>query len=185
MPTSRPIHISPILEEIFWVKPNSILDVGCGFGSMGVLFRSATDVRRSEINPELYHSWPTRIDAIEIFEWYRNPVWQVYTNVYIGNALQVIDEIGFDYDIIYLGDVIEHLSKENGHLLIEKLLKYTKQWLIIATPSPAPPQKEILGNKYEEHLSEWKEEDFKKYNYEMIGNFFSGRDNMLCVRIKN
>lgn len=183
MPTNRIIHIGPVLEEILWSKPNSILDVGCGFGMMGVMFRAATDVRKSELSPEIYHSWPTRIDAIEIFEWYRNPVWQVYTNVYIGNALEEINDLG-KYDTIYCGDVIEHLSKENGYELIDRMLEHCNQWVIIATPSPAPPQKSILGNPYEEHLSEWKEEDFKKYNYELIGNFYSGRDNMLVVRIK-
>lgn len=184
MPTSRPIHISPILEEIFWSKPGSILDVGCGFGTMGVMFRAATDIRKSEINHEIYHSWPTRIDAIEVFEWYRTPVWQVYSNVYIGNALEKIDELE-KYDTIYCGDMIEHLSKEDGFKLIDKMLEHTNQWVIIATPSPAPAQPSILGNSHEEHLSDWTEEDFKKYNYELIGNFYSGRDNMLCVRLKN
>lgn len=183
MPTSRPIHIGPVLEEIHWSKPGSILDIGCGFGTMGVMFRAATDVRKSEINPSLYHDWPTRIDAIEVFEWYRNPVWQVYTNVYVGNALEVLDTLE-KYDTIYCGDVIEHFTKEEGYKLIDKMLEHCNQWIIIATPSPAPVQPALLGNAHEEHLSEWKEEDFKNYNCELIGNFYSGRDNMLVVRLK-
>lgn len=183
MPTNRMIHIGPVMEEIKCYKPSSILDIGIGFGMMGVLFRAMTDVRKSERDPDSYHSWPTQIDGIEIFKWYKNPVWEVYTEVYIGNALQVLDTLG-KYDIIYAGDVIEHFKKEDGHELIKKMLAHCNQWVIIATPSPAPPQSPILGNAYEEHQSEWKEEDFKDYNMELIGNFYSGQDNMLVVRLK-
>lgn len=184
MPTNRGIHIGPIMEEVKYNKPGSILDIGVGFGIMGVMFRAYTDIRKSELNPEIYHLWPTKIDGIEIFEWYRNPVWQVYSNVYIGDALTEIDKLE-KYDIIYCGDVIEHLTKEAGHKLIEKMLEHCNQWVIIATPSPAPYQKPIFGNPNEEHVSEWKLEDFEKlYTCELIGNFYSERDNMLCVRIK-
>ncbi len=183
MPTNRMIHLGPVMEEIKCYKPGSILDVGIGFGLMGPLFRAMTDVRKSERDPESYHSWPTKIDGIEIFEWYRNPVWQAYSEVYIGNALTVLDKLG-NYDIIYAGDVIEHFKKEEGFKLIDKMLEHCSQWVIIATPSPAPPQSAILGNAYEEHQSEWKEEDFKGYHCELIGNFYSERDNMLVVRLK-
>jgi len=189
MPSNRGIHVNPIMEEVKWVKPGSILDVGIGFGSMGVLFRQYTDVRLSERNPESYHSWPTKIDGIEVFEWYRNPVWQVYTNVFIGDALQVLDTLG-KYDFVYCGDMIEHLSMEDGYKLLDKMMEHTTNWIHVATPSPAPVQNAILGNENERHLSEWKEEDFQKYATEngyiceLVGNFFSGQDNMLVVRIK-
>jgi len=189
MPANRGVHVSAEIEEVKWLKPNSILDVGIGFGSMGVLFRQATDVRKSERNPESYHDWPTRIDGIEIFEWYRNPVWQVYTNVYIGNAMDVLDTLD-KYDMVYCGDMIEHISKEDGYKLIEKMLDHSNQWIQIATPSPAPPQEAILGNENERHVSEWTEQEFKDYatekgyTCELVGNFYDFSGNMLCVRIK-
>lgn len=189
MPTNRAVHISAEIEEIKWLKPNSILDVGIGFGMMGTVFRAATDVRKSELNPEAYHSWPTVIDGIEIYEWYRNPAWDLYTNVFIGNALEVIDTLG-KYDVVYCGDMIEHLTKEDGYKLIEKMLDHSNGWIQIATPSPAPVQGEVLGNINETHLSEWTQEEFENYakekNYtcELVGNFFDFSGNMLCVRIK-
>lgn len=189
MPTNRAIHLSAIIEEVKWINPGSILDVGVGFGVMGPLFRMATDVRKSERNPESYHDWPTRIDGIEIFEWYRNPVWNTYTNVYIGNALDTIDGLP-TYDFVYCGDMIEHLAHEDGEKLIDKMLEHANKWIHIATPSPAPVQGEILGNANEAHLSEWTQQQFedlaqtKGYVMELVGNFYSERDNMLVVRIK-
>jgi hypothetical protein len=182
MPINRAIHISALMEEVKFFNPSSILDVGVGFGMMGTLFRAFTDIRKSERNPDSFHDWPTKIDGIEIFEWYRNKAWDMYNNVFIGNALTEIDKCDM-YDIIYAGDVIEHLSKENGYLLIDKMLAHANRCVIIATPSPAPPQEAILGNEHEAHISEWKEEDFAKYKCELIGNFYDFAGNMLVVRL--
>lgn len=189
MPTNRAVHISAEIEEVKWLNPGSILDVGIGYGVMGPVFRMATDVRKSERDPSSFHDWPTRIDGIEIYEWYRNPVWQSYTNVYIGNALDVIDDLP-KYDFVYCGDMIEHLSKEDGWKLIEKMLDHSNNWVHIATPSPAPAQEPILGNENERHVSEWTQKEFedycteKGYTFELVGNFYDFSGNMLCVRIK-
>ena len=183
------VHLSAMVEEVKWVKPNSILDVGIGFGVMGTLFRAATDVRKSEASPAVYHNWTTQIDGIEIFEWYRNPAWNMYTNVYIGSAIEVIDTLP-KYDFIYCGDMIEHLTKDDGYKLIEKMLDHANCWVHIATPSPAGNQKESFGNIYETHLSDWKQQEFedyakeKGYTFELIGNIYDFSGNMLCVRIK-
>jgi 2-polyprenyl-3-methyl-5-hydroxy-6-metoxy-1,4-benzoquinol methylase len=184
MPISRANHISPIIEELLWLNPHSILDVGCGFGLFGVLFRAFTDIRRSERHSELYNNWTTKIDGIEMFEPYRSKAWEFYTNIYVSNALTEIDKLE-KYDFVYCGDVIEHLTKEDGHKLIKKLLEHTNKWVHIATPSPAPKQDPFLGNPNEEHISSWTEEDFKIYKYEMVGMFGWGQDYMMVIRLKN
>jgi hypothetical protein len=189
MPTNRIVHISAILEEVKWVKPNSILDVGIGFGMMATLFRAVTDVRKSEASPDVYHNWTTIIDGIEIFEWYRNPAWNMYTKVYIGDALEVIDTLE-KYDFIYCGDMIEHLTKDDGYKLIDKMLDHANGWVNIATPSPAGNQGESFGNIHEKHISDWTQAEFenyatiKGYTCEIVGNFYDFSGNMLCIRIK-
>lgn len=119
-----------------------------------------------------------------MFEPYRSKAWGFYTNVYVGNALTEIDKLD-KYDFIYCGDLIEHLTKKDGHILIKKMLEHTNKWVHIATPSPAPKQDPFLGNPNEEHISSWTEEDFKEYHYELVGNFGWGQDYMLVVRLKN
>jgi len=109
--------------------------------------------------------------------------WDFYNNVFIGNALEELDKLE-KYDIVYCGDMIEHLTKEDGHKLVEKMLEHANAWVYVATPMPARPQEGILGNPAEAHLSSWEEEDFKKYNYEMVGTIGWGQDYMLVVRIK-
>jgi len=178
---NRGSHLSAIIDEVLWLKPHSILDVGIGWGLFGVIFRAFTDVRKSKLFPE---NWSTKIDGIEIFEPYKNKAWEFYNNVYIGNALEVIEPLE-KYDFVYCGDMIEHLTKEDGYKLIDKMLQHTNKWVHIATPMPAREQGEILGNLSETHLSSWTEEGFNRYKYEKVGIFGWGQDYMLCVRLQS
>lgn len=183
MPIDRGSHISAIVEEIKHINPNSILDVGIGFGLFGAIFRAYTDIRWSEVYPERYGNWQTRIDGIEIFPEYRNPLWKVYNYVSIGDALEKLNDVNETlaekYDLVYSGDMIEHFTKENGHILIGKMLKKGRN-VIIATPYPTPPQDPVLGNEHERHLSEWTLDDFLPYTHEIVGCF----NGILVVKLK-
>lgn len=165
MPIDRGSHISALIEEIKHHNPGSILDIGCGFGLMGTVFRAYTDIRLSELDPKRYHpvGWRTKIHGVEIYEKYRNPAWLVYDAVYTQDAIQFLAETPVTYDLIYCGDVIEHFPKDKGEILIKRMLHKGKT-VILATPSPAPAQDEILGNIHEKHLSSWDEKDFANQN---------------------
>src|SRR5687767_1397928 len=107
MPTSYMKAISTIMETVVEVNPESILDIGVGFGKYGLLCREALDIPVGK-----YHksAWNIRIDGIEIFEEYRNPVHDyVYDKVYYGNVNELIDSLS-DYDLILLIDVLEHFT---------------------------------------------------------------------------
>ena len=176
MPISRGSAISAVIAEIKFLNPHSILDIGVGWGLMGVIFRAYTDIRLAELKPSRYKNWETKIDGIEIFKEYENPLWKVYNNVYIGDALKVIDVLD-NYDLIYLGDVLEHFEKDKGIELLNKLFKHTNN-ILIAIPDPAPPQNEILGNPNEKHLSSWWE--YQDSPHIVIGYF----DGILLVKLK-
>lgn len=183
MPINRGSHISAVIDEVKHLNPSSILDVGCGWGLMGVLFRAYTDIRLSELDKTRYHrvGYETTIEGIEIFERYKDYLWHYcYDWVYMGDAIEILNSHMHlrQYDLIYIGDIIEHFTKEKGHELLQKALAKGKV-VIVATPSPAPAQGETLGNKYEEHLSSWDESDFSGYQHEIIGSF----GGILCVRL--
>ncbi|MCM8758015.1 MAG: glycosyltransferase family 1 protein, partial [Candidatus Omnitrophica bacterium] len=69
MPTSDYHHIPDILHIVEYLKPESILDIGIGFGIYGYLFRyvlelyQGIDIKGSNL----------RIDGIEIYEKLKNP----------------------------------------------------------------------------------------------------------------
>jgi hypothetical protein len=53
-------------------QPRSVLDVGIGTGSYGLLLRQSLDIGHGRILPE---EWRVQIDGVEIFEGHHNPVW--------------------------------------------------------------------------------------------------------------
>lgn len=130
MPLSRPNSLSEIMGIIWKANPTSILDVGVGFGGNGVLFRQYTDIRWGR-----YKKWKTRIDGIEIFKKYKNPIWKyIYNKVIIGDAFYKIQKLP-NYDIIFLGDILEHLEHSSALTLLNNCIKKANQFVIISTPA--------------------------------------------------
>jgi len=112
---------------------NRILDVGPGIGTYSNLLRE----------------FGYKMDCIEIWEPYVHEfnLKEKYDNVFVGN---IMDFDFSEYQFIILGDVLEHLTKEDGVELIEKIHNSGKRCLV-AIPYTME-QGEYHGNKYETHL---------------------------------
>jgi len=166
MPTSRPDHLSYLCNRILELKPKTILDIGVGFGSKGVLFREYTDIWNGNYKKE---SWKTIINGIEIFKEYITDIQlNVYNNIHIGSAINILP-LSHNYDLIYCGDMIEHLIKEDGLKLID-LMKGNARHIIIVTPRIVSEQGAVFGNENERHLSQWSEKDFPDAKIDYFGN---------------
>lgn len=68
MPSSPYQHISKIMDIIYNLSPNSILDVGSGFGKYGLLSREYLELWDGR---QKYQEFLRRIDGVEVF-------WQIY-----------------------------------------------------------------------------------------------------------
>ena len=73
------------------------------------------------------------------------------------------------FDIIIALDLIEHLSKEEGKLLIKKMEKLAKKKIIIFTPNGFVKQKAIKNNPFQKHKSGWNCSEMKQFGYECLG----------------
>jgi len=153
LPTSVYTHVVDVLDLVWEVQPNSILDVGCGWGKWGVLFRDVVDVVKGNYLPKDYK---VKIDAVEVFDKYENSLYSVYSKVVFGEIGQLLKDkkIG-QYDMIYMGDVIEHFSRESAKLIVQDLLPLVTKLLVLAVPLGVWEQDVIGGNRYERHLSSW------------------------------
>lgn len=170
MPTSDYHQISDVMHVIEQVRPGSVLDVGVGFGKWGILCRELTEIYEERLLPA---SWVKRIDGIEIYEPYRNPLWELaYNNVYIGDARTVIDGLG-RYDLIICCDVIEHFEKDEGRKLLGQMLDKAA-YVIVTSPRGHAPQGAAYGNEHEAHRSEWGTRDLKNipHLYKEVGFTF-------------
>jgi 2-polyprenyl-3-methyl-5-hydroxy-6-metoxy-1,4-benzoquinol methylase len=149
MPVSSPLCKKDIMNWIVNNVPKdaSIMDVGPGCGTY------------SDILRPLGYKY---IDAIEIYEPYieKYSLRSKYNRVILGNAVwySFYDE----HDFVILGDVLEHMSYEDGKRLVTYLQR-TVKYILISVPY-ANTQGEYDGNIYETHLqNDLCAETFTKY----------------------
>lgn len=184
MPVSIQVQITHCLNKIIQVQPQSVLDVGCGFGKWGYLCREYLDVFPGR---PFKHEWTTRIDAIEFFEPYIMEHQRfLYTNIMIGDVRDLCKQIDH-YDLIIAGDVIEHMFKDEAEAVVETLYAKSNKLLMVNIPiGEGWLHPEQYGNPAELHRSEWYLEDFSAFNPEFwkfnlasgleYGIFFCPRD---------
>lgn len=122
----------------------TILDIGAGSGTY------------SNVLSEYKN-----IDAVEIYEPYieKYDLRHKYKNVFLSNATDFDFEY---YDIIIMGDILEHLSIEDAQKLINRLYDKCIQ-LIISIPFQM--KQYGLGNGYEDHIQDDLTEEIMSIRY--------------------
>lgn len=162
MPSSRWNHIPLVLSVVKQLKPASILDVGVGFGKWGHLFREYLDIVPSERDPDRYYreNWKITIDGIEGYAPYITPAHEFfYNNIFIGDMREMLNRLGC-YDVIFLGDVIEHVEKSDGVKFLTNCIAHSSKAVIVTTPARWVEQGAVCNNELEVHRSIWTQDDF-------------------------
>lgn len=175
MPSSIYDNLPVIIKEIMVTKPNSILDIGIGFGKMGHLCREYLEVWNSRYKKE---DWKLKIDGIEIFKDYVNPATIFYyDDIFIGDATKILPYLD-SYDLIIANDVIEHIEKSAAENLLKMIIQKSSKKIIMSIPLGD----NWLGangayakiNPAEMHISSWTIEELKSLDnfstlYEFCG----------------
>lgn len=150
MPTCDPRLITPVMCKVMELQPRSVLDLGIGMGKWGALSREYLDIWNRRLTSM---EWMVAINGVEIYEGYRNPMWDLYTHVTIGNIMDVIINTP-PHDLILCLEVLEHLSEENSSNLL-RIAQSKCKWMMISYTNG--PQDAAFGNIYEQHISRWDE----------------------------
>jgi hypothetical protein len=144
---NRPI----IMDIIRSRKPKSILDIGVGSGFYGEM------IRRDLPDVKLF--------GVEPFEKYENPRWECYNGFWHCDVRSIT--LPWPFDLYLMIDVIEHMSKEEGLALIERL----PGPVLVSTPwhyDQGPDE-----NPLQAHVSEWTLADFAGLPYRDYSNYLS------------
>lgn len=119
-----------------------ILDVGPGRGTYSLLLRQF---------------WPqSHWTAVEIWEPYRARFGldALYDQVVIAD-IRDYAESAPAYDLVFLGDILEHMQATEAQAVVANLLRHSKL-LLISIPIVEMPQEESEGNPYERHVkADW------------------------------
>jgi hypothetical protein len=141
-------------------QPRRILDVGVGFGTIGFLVRNYFEAKDHLRFSK--RKWKITLIGIEIHRSYLQSLQkQIYDSMIIGDVFDEVEKLG-TFDLVFLGDIIEHFSKSEGHHLLSLLLQRAK-YVIIATPLGYKKQGAVGRNVHEAHKSGWVLKDFKRY----------------------
>jgi len=164
MPTSVPYCVPIVAGVARQLRPRSVLDVGVGFGKYGFILREYTDIWDMTCVAEYERSaWKTRIDGIDATPQYMTPLHHfVYDNIHIGDARTVIDSLP-TYDLIIMGDLLEHFEKEDGFALIDRLIAHAEKCVLLIFPHRSSINHDVLDNPLEAHRSTWDRHDFDRY----------------------
>ena len=151
MPRSTKYFKEEIKKYILakYEKNIKILDIGAGCGTYSDLLK-----------PEGY----LNIDGVEVFEKYviEYKLRSKYQNLFIGDINKL--ELNFEnYDLIILGDVLEHLTIDDSKKLLNKIQKSN---VIITIPFESVQEKQF-GNEHEIHLQDDLKFDnfFERYGF--------------------
>lgn len=145
------------------------LDIGCGERSFISRFRP----RIKTIGLDAFEGAIERSREMNLHDSY------ILANV-IDTPLDRLLEMngGERFDIVVLSDVIEHLPKAMGLVLLEKCEALTAKYIILQTPNGFVEQGPEFGNIYQRHLSGWFPHDFAGLGYTVAGcygtKFFHG-----------
>ena len=157
MGTSRPYVITDICNKIIEQQPTTVLDIGFGFGKYGFLAREYTDIWKGR-----YTNRKTIIHGIEIFKDHIMPhIDQIYDHVFIGDAVDILPDLQ-KYDMIICCDMLEHLPKDRGIILLN-LIKSKCKIGFVSTPLNPGNRGSMNGNKYEAHISQFSKQELEHY----------------------
>lgn len=171
-----------IAHEIWKRKPATVLDLGIGFGMQGALIRQYVDQGIKPFN--------TILHGVEGFDGYRNPVWDLYDAISIEPIQEYVTRAqlsgdDWNFDMIFMTDVIEHFEKEEGYQVAKGLMKLLNPGgtVLIGTPGIFQEQDAAYGNEYERHRSVWGLNDFPT-GYETIQDGSPDRDGHQMILVK-
>ncbi len=145
--TSGKLTILKWFEQI--PAKRTILDVGPGWATYSKLLRQPGQV---------WH-------AIEIHKPYieRFSLTKYYDKIFVLDVCKFNPKI--TYDVIILGDVIEHIRKNQSISTLGRLFKKS-QWCIVSIPldeethAPTDNCNEYWNNQHEEHVAAWSNKAF-------------------------
>ncbi len=193
MPTSAIAGIGCFLNYLDEVRPQSILDIGVGFGRLGFLAREYLE---NAVHGDYQKkNWKVKIDGIEVFPDYIQPHHhEIYNDIHFGDGFEVIDTLG-QYDVVILGDVLEHFPKSKAWEMLEKCVRHCNRAVFLFLPiGPDWEQGEVYGNEHERHLSFWELEEIKPFSKQehcvsfsprtSYGRFLIQKEDFLHFRIR-
>ena len=146
-------------------NPKTILDLGCGNGSLMELLGNEK-------------KW--KITGVDLFLGNVKTASKkkLFTEVFKDDIVKFVKKQIKNkkkYDVVFCSQVIEHIDRKRGEELLSLIESIARQRIIVGTPREFMEQSpSYLGvNPHQVHKSGWSEEDFRGRGYKVYGVGFS------------
>jgi len=133
---------------------DNLLDLGCG-PSSPIRF--------------IKHSYSVGVDIYEPY--LRSSIRAGIHDAYVKADLRQIDKAKFppaSFDVVLAYDVIEHLTKDEGHTLVDKCKYWAKKKVMISTPNSYWPGS-IRNVEFQRHKSGWSVTELRNLGFDVYG----------------
>ncbi len=147
-----------VLRELPEISHMSVLDCGCARGVWGYLLRSEKNGFKASITGlDRYYPYMSFCKTF-----------RVYDNLVKADIRYLPFKDGV-FDIALAVEVIEHLEKKDGAILLRELERVCKDKIILTTPNGFWKQGALGGNRLEIHRSGWKAKELQKLGFTVHG----------------
>ena len=151
MPFSVDVFDGHVAELIGMLKPSRICDIGPGAGKYGKIARRVAAEK----------GFPLDLTAIEVDgsyvdEFHLN---DLYDRIVVDDAVNLIKDPKIRFDMVIIGDCIEHMRKSDGIDLLNFLM-YRTAHIVLVFPDNFL-QDGTDDHPAEAHISTWNVEDFR------------------------
>lgn len=176
MPYSSDAGKHYIKELVTKIQPRTVLDVGAGYGTYPRLLKDCINAEWTAIE-----IWPKYIADYNLDT--------LYSNIYLDNVITWVPDK--QYDLVILGDVIEHMEVNDAINVINKMKSIAKT-VIVSIPLGYYPQDEYENNPYEKHITDnWTADSFIEtfgkpdatHTENEIGVFVYGKTSRLKIAV--
>jgi 2-polyprenyl-3-methyl-5-hydroxy-6-metoxy-1,4-benzoquinol methylase len=127
------------LEKIKEIDPKTVLDCGAGAGTYLDLIKANLGYQTIVVGVEAWYPYIIKYDLEDRYD--------------ILYPIDIRDMASFQYDLVILGDILEHMSEDDAVLLWNRISEEAK-YALISIPIIHYEQGAINDNPYEVHVEE-------------------------------
>lgn len=150
MPSSFVGSFPAIVNLLIGMNPTKVIDIGPGWGKYGLACR--------EYLPDL-----DTLHAVEVRQGRLPTQDAIYDWIYVGDARDTAyTKFWGRWEVALVIDVIEHMTLDEGHDLLGRILGAGCS-VLVSTPKVFAEQHDD-DNPYEEHVSLWDWRQLKRYH---------------------
>lgn len=127
------------LEKIKEIDPKTVLDCGAGAGTYLDLIKANLGYQTIVVGVEAWYPYIIKYDLEDRYD--------------ILYPIDIRDMASFQYDLVILGDILEHMSEDDAVLLWNRISEEAK-YALISIPIIHYEQGALNDNPYEVHVEE-------------------------------